>query len=91
MFGCGAGANQPRAAEDIEAGKIRAWAWVPVAGGDVPARLLGEPRDRRLEEEPIALDQEGGAARSRAESEADFGLELLEQDLLPDNSSERNS
>ncbi len=58
--------------------EVRVRVELPVAGGDVPATLLGEPRDRRLEQETIALDQEGGAARPRAESEADLGLDLGE-------------
>ena len=52
---------------------------LPVAGRDIPAPLLREPRDRRLEEETVALDQEGDAARPGAESEPDFGLDLGKQ------------
>ena len=58
--------------------EVRVRAELPVAGGDIPAALLREPRDRRLEEKTIALDQEGGAARPRAESEPDVGLDLGE-------------
>ena len=83
----GHGANwlvwQNRQSGWIGRSKFGLRAGLPVAGGDVPAPLLGEPRDRRLEEETIALDQEGDAARPRAESEADFGLDLGEHASRP--------
>ena len=56
--------------------EVRAQAELPEVGGGVPATLLGEPRDRRLEEEAITLDQVRSTARARAEREADLGLDF---------------
>ena len=59
--------------------EVRACGELAVAGGDIPAPLLCEPSDRRLEEEAIALDQKGDTARPRAECEPDFSLDLGKQ------------
>ena len=52
---------------------------LPVARRDIPAPLLFKPRDQRLEQKTVAVNQKGKSARPGAENEPDFRFDLGNQ------------
>ena len=59
--------------------EVRTCGELAIAWRDIPAPLLFEPSDRRLEEKTIAVDQKGASARTGAESEPDLRFDLGNQ------------